>query len=270
MRYWLLMVMMLSGGVWAAPEVQVVKQALVPGGFFVGKVVPEIADVTFNGNKVKVAEDGTFVVGFDRFADLQQRVTACVLEACTKKVLTLEPRTYKVQKVVGVPAKTVDPDVKDLARIKADTVAIAAARKKTSDGMAFAGDFVLPVKAETSGVYGSRRTYNGKERNWHKGHDLAAPTGTPVRAPADGVVILARDTFMNGNLILLDHGYGVTSLYAHLSAMDVKVGQVVQQGEVIGAVGTTGRSTGPHLHWGISWGNVAIDPILWVGHTSPQ
>ncbi|MBI1309087.1 MAG: peptidoglycan DD-metalloendopeptidase family protein [Proteobacteria bacterium] len=154
--------------------------------------------------------------------------------------------------------------------IAADNKAIGAARvvaerhdeKQYGD---FAKPFLLPVKGGvTSGVFGSRRTYNGEEHSWHRGHDLAAPRGTEVRAPAAGVVRLARMTFLTGNLLMLDHGAGVTSVYAHLAKMNVKVGDKVVAGQVIGRVGTTGRSTGPHLHWGMYWQNHPIDPILWV------
>jgi murein DD-endopeptidase MepM/ murein hydrolase activator NlpD len=115
-----------------------------------------------------------------------------------------------------------------------------------------------------TGVYGSRRLYGGEERSWHKGHDFAVPRGTPIHAPADGIVTMAAMTFFNGNLVIIDHGDRLFTIYAHLSAMDVKPGDKVRRGQLIGKVGTTGRSTGPHLHWGVYWQNMAIDPILLV------
>ncbi|MDE0724133.1 MAG: M23 family metallopeptidase [Alphaproteobacteria bacterium] len=133
--------------------------------------------------------------------------------------------------------------------------------------------FIQPVEGyRISGVYGSRRVFNGQERSWHKGTDFAAPTGTSVKAPADAVVTLAlADSFFNGNLIVLDHGHQVYTIYAHLDKMDVKKGDLVKQGVKIGEVGSTGRSTGPHLHWGLYWRNMALDPnllLLKKGHTS--
>ena len=124
-----------------------------------------------------------------------------------------------------------------------------------------------PVAGPRTGVFGSQRLYNGQERSWHNGVDWAAAVGTPVRAPADGVVRLTRDTFMSGNLVMLDHGLGVSTVYAHLDRMDVRVGQRLQQGDVLGTVGTTGRSSGPHLHWGVFWGETPLDPLLWLPET---
>jgi murein DD-endopeptidase MepM/ murein hydrolase activator NlpD len=155
----------------------------------------------------------------------------------------------------------------------ADNAAIAAARRATlaaatrgevAGGLGFLERFRRPSVGPITGVYGSARLFDGAERSWHKGVDYAAPTGTPVVAPAAGVVRLARSTFMSGNLVMLDHGANLTSLYAHLDTMAVKVGQVVQAGDRLGTVGTTGRSSGPHLHWGLYVGPVALDPQFWV------
>lgn len=269
MRYVLLFMMLVTGHVVAAPQFEVVKQVLTQGGFMVVQVAPDAA-VKLNGTRVPVGKNGLVMVGFDRFAKPQQKLEVCEEKVCAPHVLKLAQRTYKVQNVKGVPPKTVDPSPAEQRQMAEDSVAIGAARKVWRSEGDFAGAFVLPVQAETSGVFGSRRTYNGQERSWHKGHDLAAPPGTPVQAPAGGVVRLARSTFMNGNLVMIDHGHYVTSLYAHLDSMAVKVGDVVKQGDKLGEIGTTGRSTGPHLHWGISWKNIAIDPILWVGHTLHQ
>lgn len=258
-----------AASAWAeAPEIAVVRQALEQGGFFVARV-PVGSTVTLDGEKLMVGPKGEVMAGFDRAAKPKATLKVCdVAGECAEKDLTLKARTFVTQNVKGIPPKTVDPDPKELARMKADNAATQAGRDKAWEGAkwrsAFADGFVLPIKAPTSGVYGSRRTYNGQERSWHKGHDLAAKTGTPVKAPADGIVRLARDTFMSGNLIMLDHGGGLTTVYAHLHTMGVKVGDSVKVGDVIGTVGTTGRSSGPHLHWGAYWKNVAIDPILWV------
>jgi len=127
----------------------------------------------------------------------------------------------------------------------------------------------LPVKGHPlSGIYGSSRTYNGEERNWHKGLDIAAPEGTPVYAPQGGVVRAAlADTFFNGNIIVLDHGYGLFSIYAHLRRMAVTEGAKINQGDILGEVGQTGRATGPHLHWGVYWHNIPLDPKLFLTET---
>ncbi|MFZ2587712.1 MAG: M23 family metallopeptidase [Alphaproteobacteria bacterium] len=266
---WMMAALLVAVPAWAEPALEVVNQNLQPGGFMVGRV-EQGSVVRWNDVKIPVNAEGLFVVGFDRFAGKNQDIQVCVNAECTTTPLTLASRTYKVQNVKGVPAKTVNPSPAELKRMAADNAAIAAARKTYAGLNAFAGPFVLPVQAETSGVFGSRRTYNGEERSWHKGHDLAARTGTPVYAPADGIVRLARSTFMSGNLVILDHGSYITSLYAHLDSMAVNVGDTVKQGDMVGRVGTTGRSTGPHLHWGMNWKSVAIDPALWVGHTLPK
>ncbi|MCP5405502.1 MAG: M23 family metallopeptidase [Pseudomonadaceae bacterium] len=263
MRIWTAVLVLLAGMVQAAEVYTPVRQVLVPGGFVLGRVAPG-AVVTLGGVPVEVAEDGTFVAGFDRKAGGKKWLKVCEGKTCRSQGLSLAEREFKTQVIKGVPAKTVNPDKAQLKRIAADSAAIGAARKQQHRLMGFAQPFMLPVEAPTSGVFGSRRTYNGEERSWHKGHDLAAPKGTPVKAPADAVVVLARDTFMNGNLVILDHGYGLTSLYAHLDSMAVQVGDAVRAGDVLGKVGTTGRSTGPHLHWGMNWGTMAIDPWLWV------
>ncbi len=257
----------LGTAAWAAAP-QVVRQDLQPGGFYVAKVAAG-ATVKLNGTEVETGPGGELVLGFDRNAEPRQVLAVCPAQAaCVETILQLKPRSYVTQNVTKVPAKTVEPDPAQVARVKADNAATAAARAKAREGArwrtAYMDAFVLPLEAPTSGVFGSRRTYNGQERSWHRGHDLAAPTGTPVRAPADGIVRLARDTFMSGNLIMLDHGGALTSVYAHLDSMDVKVGDGVKAGEIVGRVGTTGRSSGPHLHWGMYWQNTAIDPILWV------
>lgn len=241
-----------------------VKEVLEQGGFYIGRV--NAGDkVYLNKKPVFVGKDGYFGIGFDRLAGKSQTLKICTVDkACTEQVLSLKKRDYVVQQVRGVSNKHVNPDPEQTKRVEADNAAVVAVRKRVNDGADFRLGFKLPIDAQTSGVYGSRRLYNGEERSWHKGHDLAAPVGTPVKAPAGGVVRMTRDTFMAGNLLVLDHGLGFYTVYAHLNKFKVKVGQRVEQGDVIAEVGTTGRSTGPHLHWGMYWQNVAIDPILWV------
>jgi murein DD-endopeptidase MepM/ murein hydrolase activator NlpD len=271
MKQYGLMVMamaLMATSAMAAPEVAMVRSKLVQGGFYAAEVAPG-STVTLDGASLIVGPKGEVVFGIDRNAKPKAELKVCGVDgACATQVLTIAKREFKTQNVTGIPPKTVDPDPAEVARTEADSKATQAARDKALEGAkwrsSYMAGFALPTTGPTSGVYGSRRTYNGQERSWHKGHDLAAKTGTPVYAPADGVVRLARDTFMSGNLIMLDHGGGITTVYAHLSAMDVKVGDTVKAGELIGKVGTTGRSSGPHLHWGAYWKNVAIDPILWV------
>ena len=159
----------------------------------------------------------------------------------------------------------VEPNARDLERIKADNAAIGRARARDSAEPLWRGEWIWPVTGRISGVYGSQRILNGQPRRPHFGVDVAMPTGTPIVAPVDGVVSLAhRDLFFTGGTIIIDHGHGVGSLYAHLSAVDVQEGQRVKRGETIGKIGATGRVTGAHLHWGMTWYSTNIDPALVV------
>jgi exodeoxyribonuclease VII large subunit len=265
----LALAIMFAASAWAAPQIKpVVKQvrsALQQGGFFIGQVA-DGTKVYFHGKEVNVNPDGRFFIGFDRFEPANAILKACEGKTCDTLPLTLTERTYKVQNVVGVPPKTVNPGPEELKQAKIDTAHIIAARSMASALTAFEQPFERPIHqpTPTTGVYGSRRLYGGEERSWHKGHDFAVPRGTPIYAPAAGVVTLAEMTFFNGNLVIIDHGDRLFTIYAHLSAMNVKPGDKVERGRLIGKVGTTGRSTGPHLHWGAYWQNMAIDPILLV------
>ena len=262
--------------VWAAPAIEVVKQNLQQGGFWLAKV-PSASIVTLGGTKVPLVptpenNKAYALVGFDRFSPAVRWVKVCENTApasCTTQRLAITKRTYATQNVKGAPKNTLNPNPAENARAAADSVAISKARAvvvaSAAETIGFTQTFKKPVLgARISGVYGSQRLFEGEERTWHKGTDFAAPTSTPIYAPADGVVRLARDTFMSGNLIMLDHGAQLSTVYAHLSAMNVKVGDTVKQGDVLGKVGTTGRSSGPHLHLGMYWGAMAIDPALWV------
>ncbi|PIZ32085.1 MAG: peptidase [Alphaproteobacteria bacterium CG_4_10_14_0_8_um_filter_53_9] len=240
-------------------------QALIQGGFMVGEVGKD-EHVLYQGQKVPLMQGGRFILGFGRDAAPEQTYQVCIQQACQSQTLLIEPRTYQTQAIKGVAKKHVNPDPKQVARAAKDNKAIAKARAARSADDFVSGLFIKPVQEKyvRTGVYGSARTYNGEVRNWHKGLDFAAPTGTPVVAPAGGTVRLARDTFFNGNLIILDHGGKLFTIYAHLDKMDVKEGDKVKAKDKIGAIGTTGRSTGPHLHWGVYWGNEALDPALFL------
>lgn len=252
----------------AAANVQAVELTgrFIQGGMVTGVVAPGSA-VEFDGTAVYVGPEGRFFIGFDRFSPVEGtlRVTSAG-QVQTQKII-IEPRTYDTQTVEGVPAKTVNPDPKQTERINKEAAKIKKARQVMSETAFLANlKLVKPVeKYRVSGVYGSRRVYNGEERSWHKGLDFAAPTGTPIYAPADGVVrLVLPDSFMNGNLVMLDHGYGVNTIYAHMSKISVHENDKIKAGQVIGAVGSTGRSSGPHLHLGLSWHNIALDPQLFL------
>jgi len=184
----------------------------------------------------------------------------------TTQEIKLEPREYDVQRINGLPPLMVAPDSTLMTRIKAELAKIHGARATDSDRLAFETPLEWPLTGIITGVYGSQRILNGEPRAPHLGVDIAAPTGTPIRAAAAGTVTLAEpDLYFTGGTVIIDHGYGLSTLYQHMSRLDVKVGDVVRQGDAIGAVGATGRVTGAHLHWGVNWYDVAIDPELIAG-----
>jgi murein DD-endopeptidase MepM/ murein hydrolase activator NlpD len=179
--------------------------------------------------------------------------------------LTLRPRDYQIQRIEGLPQKMVTPPAEALKKIRRQGKIKRAARAQSVRQTWFAEPFVWPVEGRISGVYGSQRFYNGEPRRPHFGVDIAAPRKTPVRAPASGRVSLAEtDMYFEGGLIFIDHGLSVTSVFMHLDSVNVAVGDIVQQGDVIGRVGSTGRSTGPHLDWRMYWQQQRIDPALLV------
>lgn len=236
------------------------------GGFVFGKTEPG-AKVMVGALAVPVDEKGRFVAGFGRKAAAEVVIKSTVADGTTlQKSMIIEPREYKVQHIKGVKKKHVNPRApEDLARIKSDTKEIKRARATYAPLEHFDQKFVMPTEGVITGVFGSSRTFNGEERSWHKGLDIANKTGTPIIAPADGVVRLAlADSFFNGNLVILDHGHQFMTIYAHMHTMDVKENDVVKQGDSLGTVGSTGRSTGPHLHWGLYWRNMALDPKLLI------
>ncbi|TVP59618.1 MAG: M23 family metallopeptidase, partial [Halomonadaceae bacterium] len=162
----------------------------------------------------------------------------------------------------GVPQSTVTPSESFYKRIRDEASKVRRAREVDSDREAFLGNYIWPVEGRISGVYGSQRYYNGEPRQPHYGVDVAAPEGTPVKAPADGLVTLAApDLYFSGGTLLIDHGYGISSTMMHLSKLLVEEGTEVRQGDVVAEVGMTGRATGPHLDWRMNWFGERLDPV---------
>jgi murein DD-endopeptidase MepM/ murein hydrolase activator NlpD len=235
------------------------------GALVTGSVAPG-RRMFLGGQEVPVAADGRFVIGFDRdapaVATLTEREGA--QEAVT--ALAVAPRAWRIERV-DVPYKAGRSDAEFDRLRPAELARIAAARATAVDGDGWRGPWRWPVAGRQSGWFGSQRVYQGKPGPYHGGADIAVPTGTPVRAPADGVVILAADHpfTLEGNLLMLGHGMGVTSALLHLSRILVVPGARVRRGEVVALSGATGRATGPHLHWGVSWGAARLDPLLVAG-----
>lgn len=234
------------------------------GALVVGHA-PVDAEVRVDGRPVSVSSQGRFVFGVGRDAQGPVEVTVTAGGETTKHRLPVADREYEIQRIDGLPPDKVTPSEKDLERIRAEQALINRARARDLAREGFAGDWTWPVTGIITGVYGSQRILNGEPRSPHYGVDVAASEGTPIRAPAAGIVALAHeDMYFSGHTVILDHGHGVTSTLIHMSEMHVQAGDEVERGQVIGAVGATGRATGPHLHWGVNWFNTRLDPALLV------
>ncbi len=256
--YWAIALWSLSQASLACLEIE---PKLSQGALVWGKVAPGNT-VTMDDEALDVAADGTFVFGFGRDETGERTLHVEGSEVCAL-TLKIEPRDYRIQRIEGVPQRTVTPDPEDLERIRREAALVASARKNSRAAVDFAGGFDWPVTGRISGVYGSQRVYNGTPGRPHFGVDVAVPTGTPITTPAPGVVTLAEpDLFYSGGTIIIDHGMDVSSSFLHLSDVTVEVGQRVEPGDIIGKVGSTGRATGPHLDWRMNWRNRRVDPQL--------
>jgi murein DD-endopeptidase MepM/ murein hydrolase activator NlpD len=232
------------------------------GGLVVGHT-EHGASVTIDGKTVQVSPDGLFVFGisYDHTAPIAVVVTYADGASETRNVTPIA-RKYDIQTVNGLPQKFVTPPPEDEARIKAEHARLAVARRADTPETWFSEPFDWPFAGILSGIYGSQRIDNGEPMAPHLGVDIAAPSGTPIHAPAGARVAIAEPYFLEGNFTMLDHGHGVFSEYLHQSEFKVKAGDPVQRGDVIGLVGQTGRATGPHSHWGLNWFDVKLDPSL--------
>lgn len=233
------------------------------GGLIVGKTEPE-NKVTLNGKTIKVAESGHFAFGYGRDETQPQKLIISNNQGLeTVKWLTPKAREYKIQRIEGIKKSIMNPNPKAVARAKKDSAQVRAARATDSDLTYFSTGFIAPIEGIVTGVYGSQRVYNGVPKTPHFGIDYAGKKGDPVKAPASGTIILnVPDMFYSGGTMIIDHGHGITSTFLHLSDSYVKVGDKVKQGDVVAAVGSTGRSTGPHLDWRVNWFQTRLDPAL--------
>ena len=233
------------------------------GALIVGKTAPE-NQVMLNGKAIKVSKAGDYALGFSRDEKNNSELVIIKPDGSQEKQL-LKPlkREYNIQRVTGISKKIMNPNKKAISRVGEDNKKIRAARKIDSDLTAFAEGFIAPIEGTITGVYGSQRYYNGVPKTPHYGLDYAGKTGDPVKAPADGTVLMyVPDMFYSGGTMIIDHGHGVSSTFLHLSDSYVKVGDNVSKGQLVAAVGASGRATGPHLDWRINWFNMRLDPAL--------
>ena len=234
---------------------------LVQGAVVTGRTAPG-ATVLLNGELIPVDEEGRFLIGFDRDAS----ATAELRADGERYVLDVQSRNYAIQRVEGIPRKIMNPSKDDLERIRRESAKVAAARRRYDLRRDFDNGFKWPVLGPISGVYGSQRFYNGEPSRPHYGVDVAVPSGTPVAAPAPGIVTLSEaDLFYSGGTVIIDHGHGLSSSFLHMSRVIVAAGEFVAAGDIIGEVGATGRATGPHLDWRMNWRGARVDPQRLVG-----
>tara|TARA_B100001057_G_scaffold417173_1_gene435626 strand:+ start:1256 stop:2059 length:804 start_codon:yes stop_codon:yes gene_type:complete len=237
------------------------KGKFLQGHYIIGITDPS-AQIIVDKKKVKVSEDGYFVFGIDRDRKFDLIITKIIngkKEKITKKVLK---RKYNIQRIDGLEESKVTPPESVYKRIKEENKKIGKARAINSDLSFFKNRFIIPVEGIISGVYGSQRILNGKPKWPHYGIDIAAKKGTMVKSSASGVVTMAEeDLYYTGGTIIMDHGHGISTIYSHLETIIVSVGDKINQGDIIGTVGSTGRSTGPHLDFRINWFQTRLDPM---------
>ena len=241
------------------------KGSFVQGGLVIGKTTPNSL-VILNGKSIRLSKEGFFLLGFGRNAKKNQIIKIIDPKKSAETLkLEIRIRKYKISRINGLPRNTVSPNPETLEKIKADNQKIRVTRTINSSLTGFLSDFTWPVRGRKTGIFGSRRILNGNPRRPHNGVDIAAPIGTPVVAAAHGVVSLTdTDMFLSGQTIMIDHGHGLSSIYIHLNQILVKAGDKILKGQKIGTVGMSGRTTGPHLHWGVALFDTHIDPELLV------
>ena len=237
----------------------------VEGGLIIARTDPA-NQIMLDDNAVEIGENGVFVIGFHRDSDAPASLRIIAPDGDVKtSLLAPRQRDYNIQRIDGLKSTMVTPPTTVLARIKSDGDAVRAARQRQAPLGDFWRGFDWPALGRISGIYGSQRILNGQPRQPHYGIDIAAPTGTPVYAPASGLVTLVKDLYFSGWTVVIAHGLGVNSSFLHLDRVDVETGMMVERGGLIGTIGATGRATGPHLDWRIDWQGRRIDPGLLVG-----
>ena len=237
------------------------KGKFLQGHYIVGITDPS-AKIIIDKKNVKVSNEGYFVFGIDRDRKFDVSVTKIInskKEVIIKKVLK---RKYNIQRIDGLEESKVTPPESVYKRIKEENNKIGEARAINSNLPFFKDKFIMPVEGIISGVYGSQRILNGKPKWPHYGIDIAAKQGTMIKSSGSGIVTMAEDDlYYTGGTIIMDHGHGISTIYSHLETVMVSVGDKINQGDVIGTVGSTGRSTGPHLDFRINWFQTRLDPM---------
>jgi hypothetical protein len=253
MRKFFLIIMFLMPAMAFAENDLGMKEPLKQGGYYVGKVA--VGDkVTFHGERVKTSPDGYFVIGLSwKYKPVANIRVDHMAGGHTMYHLDVLPHDYEVEEVTGLPPKYVAPPKAVQERIAKDAADVRAVRAINSDLQNFREEMIWPVEGRISGRFGSHRILNGEPRSPHTGLDIAPGQGALIVAPLGGRVTLVSDQYLTGNTMVIDHGHGISSVYAHMERAIAKEGDMVKQGDPIGTVGMSGRATGPHLHWGMNW-----------------
>lgn len=249
-----------AGAARAAPSRITLTGTLEQGSLVVGRIEPG-AQVQLDGHPLSVSPDGVFAFGLAYDQTIPAKLSGRFADGSSEDSDVIPiVRHYEIQRINGLPEAVVTPPPEVAARIAAEHASVFEARKRDTDGLGFEPPFDWPAAGVISGVFGSERILNGEPKAPHFGVDIAAPVGTPIRAPADGVVSNGGDYYLEGGFTMLDHGHGVSTCYMHQSKRIAQPGDRVDRGGVIGLVGHTGRATGPHVHWGMNWFQVRLDP----------
>ena len=242
----------------------------VQGGLIFGTTVPG-SRVYLDDTEVMVSGDGRFVIGFGRDETGQRSLLVTEPGGKTESLeLAIALREYNIERVDGLPPQTVTPDPEAAERIRQEAAMVSTARARRGETADYEVGFAWPAGGRISGVYGSQRVLNGEPRRPHFGLDIAAPTGSPVYAPADGLITMTHpDMYFSGGTIILDHGQGLSSTFLHLSKVLVEAGTRVKKGDLIAEIGSTGRASGPHLDWRMNWLDRRVDPQLLMDGPPP-
>ena len=236
----------------------------IQGGYVKGKTSSKIK-IKFENRDVYLGKKNKFILGFGRDYSEVANLKFNIDNKWINKTLKIKKNKYKIQKIDGLPKKFVSPPKEIYERIIRENKLIAKVRTLNSKIDYTFQDFLLPAKGIITGVFGSQRILNGKPRRPHYGIDIAAKEGSKVISPTDAIVRLSeKDLYFTGGTIMLDPGHGITSVYSHLSKVLVKKNDKIQKGDVIGLIGSTGRSTGPHLDWRINWFDQRLDPMMFI------
>ena len=231
-----------------------------------GKIIigfaPNATKAEINNTQITPDKQGIFLFALERDQQATTTIKFHHQDTLSEHQFKVDPFTWDVQNIKGIPPRKVTPSESDIKAIDFEQKSVRRAQQTQTNTPYWRKGFIMPVEGRTSGNFGGQRIMNGIKKNPHSGMDIAAPSGTPIKSSGDGVVTLAEnDLFYSGNVVIIDHGYGLHTIYAHLQQINVKNGDFIKQGDIIGTVGTTGRATGPHLHWGASVHGTKFNPL---------